>query len=124
MQQNRTGWLTRSRALRSLEHRDWRKLWFVSQLWHLPFWMDYIILGWVVLERTDSPFLVALVGAFRLLPMGTLGFFRGESGRPLAPEADADGYAVPELCAIGGGWVSHCSWTCWNCGRFTLEHSW
>ncbi len=77
MQQNRTGWLTRSRALRSLEHRDWRKLWFVSQLWHLPFWMDYIILGWVVLERTDSPFLVALVGAFRLLPMGTLGFFAG-----------------------------------------------
>ena len=77
MQQNRSGWLTRSRALRSLEHRDWRKLWFVSQLWHLPFWMDYIILGWVVLERTDSPFLVALVGAFRLLPMGTLGFFAG-----------------------------------------------
>ena len=77
MKQNRTAWLTRSRALRSLEHRDWRKLWFVSQLWHLPFWMDYIILGWVVLERTDSPFLVALVGACRLLPMGTLGFIAG-----------------------------------------------
>ena len=69
--------LTRSRVLRSLEHRDWRKLWFVSQLWHLPFWMDYMILGWVILERTDSPFLVALVGAFRLLPMGTLGFIAG-----------------------------------------------
>ena len=77
MKQSRTAWLTRSRALRSLEHRDWRKLWFVSQLWHLPFWMDYIILGWVVLERTDSPFLVALVGACRLLPMGTLGFIAG-----------------------------------------------
>ena len=77
MKHNRTAWLTRSRALSSLEHRDWRKFWFVSQLWHLPFWMDYIILGWVVLEKTDSPFLVALVGAFRLLPMGTLGFVAG-----------------------------------------------
>jgi len=75
--ESRGSWLTKSRALRSLEHRDWRKLWFVSQLWHLPFWMDYVILGWVVLERTDSPFLVALVGAFRLLPMGTLGFIAG-----------------------------------------------
>ena len=77
MNQGRIGKLTRSRVLISLEHRDWRKLWFVSQLWHLPFWMDYVILGWVVLERTDSPFMVALVGAFRLLPMGTLGFIAG-----------------------------------------------
>ncbi len=77
MKQSRTAWLTRSRALSSLEHRGWRRLWFVSQLWHLPFWMDYIILGWVILERTDSPFLVALVGAARLLPMGTLGFVAG-----------------------------------------------
>ena len=72
-----TPWFARSRAFRSLEHRNWRKLWFGSLFWHLPFWMDHIILGWVVLLRTDSPILVALVGASRLLPMGTIGFFAG-----------------------------------------------
>ncbi|MCH8086589.1 MAG: MFS transporter [Chloroflexi bacterium] len=70
-------WFTRYRAFHSLEQPEWRKLWIVGHLWHLPFWMDYMVLGWVVLQRTDSPFLVALVGVFRLIPIGSLGFLAG-----------------------------------------------
>ena len=64
-------------TLRSLAERDWRVLWLAGHLWHLSFWMDLIILGWLVLELTDSPLMVSLVGTFRLLPLGLLGFFAG-----------------------------------------------
>ena len=67
----------RVNTLSSLVERDWRVLWLAGHLWHASFWMDLIILGWVVLELTNSPLLVSLVGTFRLLPMGLLGFFAG-----------------------------------------------
>ncbi|MEE2701036.1 MAG: MFS transporter [Chloroflexota bacterium] len=67
----------RVNTLSSLVERDWRVLWLAGHLWHSSFWMDLIILGWVVLELTNSPLLVSLVGTFRLLPMGLLGFFAG-----------------------------------------------
>ena len=67
-------------TFRSLEHRDWGALWMAGHLWHLAFWMDLIVLGWLVLELTDSPFLVALVGTFRLIPMGVLGVLAGSLG--------------------------------------------
>lgn len=52
----------------------------VGHLWHLAFWMDLIVLGWLVLELTDSPFAVALVGTFRLIPMGVVGVLAGSLG--------------------------------------------
>ena len=67
-------------TFRSLGNRDWRILWMAGHLWHLAFWMDLIVLGWLVLELTDSPFLVALVGTFRLIPMGILGVLAGSLG--------------------------------------------
>jgi MFS family permease len=42
--------------------------------------MDLIVLGWLMLELTDSPFLVALVGTCRLIPMGVLGVLAGSLG--------------------------------------------
>ena len=51
-----------------------------GHLWHLAFWMDLSILGWLVLELTNSALLVALVGTFRLTPMGLLGVLAGTIG--------------------------------------------
>ena len=51
-----------------------------GHLWHLAFWMDLLVLGWLVLELTGSPFLVSLVGTFRLLPLGLTGFIFGSLG--------------------------------------------
>ncbi len=73
----RLPWYARPWALRSLQHRDWRVLWMAGHLWNLAFWMDLIVLGWVVLELTDSAFKVALVGTFRFLPICFLGVFAG-----------------------------------------------
>ena len=51
-----------------------------GHLWHLAFWMDLIVLGWLVLELTNSALLVALVGTFRLIPMGVVGVLAGTIG--------------------------------------------
>jgi MFS family permease len=42
--------------------------------------MDLIVLGWLVLEISDSAFQVALVGTFRLIPMGVIGVLAGSLG--------------------------------------------
>lgn len=72
--------LARVPTFRSVVNRDWRTLWMAGHLWHLAFWMDLIVLGWLVLELTDSPLLVALVGTFRLIPLGLLGPVAGSIG--------------------------------------------
>ena len=72
--------LARIPTFRSLVHRNWRVLWLAGHLWHLAFWMDLIVLGWLVLELTNSPLAVALVGAFRLIPMAVLGPVAGSFG--------------------------------------------
>ena len=51
-----------------------------GHLWHLAFWMDLIVLGWLVLELTNSALFVALVGTFRLIPMGLFGVVAGTIG--------------------------------------------
>ena len=72
--------LAKVTTFRSLEHKEWGVLWLAGHLWHLAFWMDLIVLGWLVLELSDSAFQVALVGTFRLIPMGFLGVLAGSLG--------------------------------------------
>ena len=72
--------LAKVTTFRSLEHKEWGILWLAGHLWHLAFWMDLIVLGWLVLELSDSAFQVALVGTFRLIPMGFLGVLAGSLG--------------------------------------------
>lgn len=76
--------LARIPTFRSLVHRHWSVLWLAGHLWHMAFWMDLIVLGWLVLELTDSPLLVALVGTFRLIPLGVLGPVAGSLGDRLS----------------------------------------
>ena len=74
-----SSWYARIRPLHSLQHRSWRILWFAGNLWQLAFWMDLLVLGWLVLELTDSPFQVSMVAACRMFPL-VLGLYFGSLG--------------------------------------------
>ena len=76
----RVPWYARARTFRSFQHGNWLVLWLAGHLWHLALWMDLLVLGWLVLELTNSPFLVSLIGAFRFLPLGIVGIVFGSLG--------------------------------------------
>ena len=40
-------------------------------------WMEMIVIGWLVLDMTDSPWQVAVVGFYRSIPLLIWGFFSG-----------------------------------------------
>ena len=40
-------------------------------------WMEMIVIGWLVLDLTDSPWQVAVVGFYRSIPLLVWGFFSG-----------------------------------------------
>ena len=75
-----TPWYAKPQLLRSLAERDWGILWVAGHMWHFAFWVDLLVLGWLVLNMSDSPLKVGLVGAARLAPMGVLGIFFGSLG--------------------------------------------
>ncbi|MBI3327117.1 MAG: MFS transporter [Nitrospinae bacterium] len=52
-------------------------LWASGGLAHTCRWMEMGVLGWLILELTDSPWQVALVGVFRSAPMLAFGLFSG-----------------------------------------------
>ncbi len=78
--QQQVPWYARPRLLRSLAEKDWWVLWLAGHLWHFAFWVDLLVLGWLVLDISDSPLKVGLVGAARMAPMGVLGFLFGALG--------------------------------------------
>jgi len=67
----------RPHILASLENRDWRLLWLAGHTWNISFWLELIILTWLTLELTDSPFLVGVVGTLRFLPEPIVGLLAG-----------------------------------------------
>lgn len=60
-------------ALRPFDSPGYRLLWSATTLWHLIRWMDMIVMGWLVLEMTNSPWHVALIGFYRSLPLLAFG---------------------------------------------------
>ena len=56
---------------------DYRRLLLSNTLWWQAMWMEMIVIGWLVLDLTDSPFQVALVGFYRSIPLLIFGFFSG-----------------------------------------------
>jgi predicted MFS family arabinose efflux permease len=57
------------RALRALNHRDFRR-WYVSSLIsQVGTWMQSVAQAWLVLQLTDSPFRLGLIGALQWGPM-------------------------------------------------------
>jgi MFS family permease len=55
----------------------YRCLWLASLLWNQARWMDQVVLGWVVLEMTNSAWHLAVVGALRWLPLLMFGVAGG-----------------------------------------------
>ncbi len=68
---------TRFRTFRSLRNPVYRRLWMAGWVWYVNRMMEMAVLSWLVLELTDSPSQVALVGVFRMAPMFLLGLVAG-----------------------------------------------
>jgi len=56
---------------------DFWRLWYVGLIVATVRWLETIVVGIVVYERTDSAFLVSVMTLLRLLPMGLFGVFLG-----------------------------------------------
>lgn len=63
----------------ALWHRDFRLIWTTNLLFHATRWMETVVVAWLVLEITDSPFMVGVVAACR-----SAGWFLGPLGGLLA----------------------------------------
>jgi MFS family permease len=61
----------------AMRHRDFRLLWSSGILCYHANWIEIAGLGWIVLELTNSPWLVGVVGFCRMVPMPLLGMFVG-----------------------------------------------
>lgn len=64
------------RIFDALRFREYRYYWVASLLVYGARWMQTVVVGWLVLELTDSAFMVGLVGACQWGPM-LLGAFTG-----------------------------------------------
>lgn len=60
-----------------LQNRDYRFLITANLLWWQVRWMEMIVNGWIALELTDSPWMVALIGFYRSVPALFAGLFAG-----------------------------------------------
>lgn len=64
-------------TLRPLAIPDYRRLLLSNTLWWQAMWMEMIVVGWLVLDLTDSPWQVAVVSFYRSIPLLVWGFFSG-----------------------------------------------
>ena len=66
-----------SRTLHAFENRSYRLLWPANFFSYTCRWTQLVLLSWLVLELTDSPWLVALVGFVHWTPVLVLGMVGG-----------------------------------------------
>ena len=64
-------------GLRALNHRDFRLFWTGQGISQLGTWMQSVGQSWLVLELTNSAFLLGVIGALQFAPMLFLSFFAG-----------------------------------------------
>ena len=67
----------RGGTFRAFANSNYVRLWLANCLSYSARWMQMILLAWLILELTDSPWLVALVGFFSSAPMLLLGLAGG-----------------------------------------------
>jgi MFS family permease len=60
-----------------LDNGDYRRLLSSNALWWQAMFMEMVVIGWLVLELTDSPWQVSLVGFCRTAPFLLCGFISG-----------------------------------------------
>ena len=61
----------------SFKYRDYRLLWIATVFQSVGMGMEHVALGWLVLELTDSPFMVGVASAARMAPFFFLGIVSG-----------------------------------------------
>ena len=61
----------------AFQNHSYRLLWLANFFSYISRWLQMTMLGWLVLELTDSPWLVALVGFFGFAPSLLLGVIGG-----------------------------------------------
>lgn len=64
-------------TLQPLAIPDFRRLLLGNILWWQGFYMEMVVIGWLVFELTNSPWLVSLVSFCRSLPLLLIGFWTG-----------------------------------------------
>lgn len=69
--------MMRSGILNPLRNLDFRQLLVSNALWWMVIFMETLVFGWLVLEMTNSPWMVAIIGFCRSLPFLLLGFVAG-----------------------------------------------
>ena len=67
----------RSSWIYSFRYRDFRLLWGATLLQSLAMGMEHVASGWLVLEMTDSAFMVGVAAAARMAPFFFLGILSG-----------------------------------------------
>ncbi len=65
------------RGMSSLRHRDFRLFWIGQIVSLIGTWMQIVAQSWLVLELTNSAFVLGVVGALQFLPMLTLAVLGG-----------------------------------------------
>ena len=61
-------------VLATLRIPDYRRLLISNGLWWQFIWMEQLVIGWLALELTNSAWLVAVTGFFRMAPLLVIGF--------------------------------------------------
>lgn len=64
-------------GLRAFRHRDFRLFWAAQLVSLIGTWMQSVAQAWLVLELTNSPFRLGLVGTLQFTPMLLLSFVAG-----------------------------------------------
>jgi MFS family permease len=69
--------VSRLAVLDALRDPQYRLIWLAGFCVNTGRWMDFVVLGWVVLELTNSPAMVGVAAFCRMAPMMALGLFAG-----------------------------------------------
>jgi MFS family permease len=69
--------IARWSALDALHDAHFRRLWLAGLCVNVGRWLDFLVLGWLVLDLTGSPFMVGVAAFCRFAPMIVLGLFTG-----------------------------------------------
>jgi len=64
-------------VLQPLAFPDYRRLLVGNILWWQGFYMEMVVIGWLVFDLTNSPWMVSLVSFSRSLPLLLVGFWTG-----------------------------------------------
>ena len=84
----------------SFRYRDFRYLWLSTVVQSVGMGMEFVAMGWLVLELTDSPFMVGLASAARMAPFFFLGIVSG------AVADRVDRRIVVRWTTVAGGFIA------------------